>query len=382
MAFKTIDIVILAVLAICWIIQLLYYWIYLAKPYYHQRVVNKKGITFHSNCPPVSVIIYARNNAENLEKYLPVILEQNYPQYEVIVVDDCSNDDTDLVLKQMASYPHLYYTYIPPESKYVSRKKLALTIGIKATHYDHLLFLDADSYPVNSEWLGLMAQHFIRRKSIVLGFSVLEKRPFRYAAYDYFFSNLQMMSLALANRAYMGNGKNLGYNKSTLSWQRIFSDYSFLESGEDDLLVSELAKPDNVSVELSPESVVRVDMERWWMWEELKVKRMNTWSFYRKFPIVFWLIEKISRILFYSVLVFACVWLYPNWMMMGIPLTLFLLRFLTQWIVMNRTTKTLKLPKLHFDLLIFDLIQPFVNGYFYLYSLSQAKPREYRKYGK
>ena len=368
MVFETIDIVALVVLTFCWIIQLLYYWIYLAKPWYRRKTLDKGKIPFHPGSSPVSVIIYTQNEAKNLEQYLPAILEQNYSQFEVVVVDDCSSDDTETVLKQISSqYKHLYCTYIPPAKKHLSRKKLALTLGIKAAHYDNILFLDADSHPVSPNWLRLMAQHFTEQKKIVLGFSSLEKRPSRYAGYDYFFSNLQMMSMALMNRACTGNGKNFGYNKNELPWQRVFSDFSFLEAGEDDLLVNALATHDNVAVELSSDSVIQVNMDKRWMWYMLKTKRATTWPFYRTFPLVFWMIEKISRLLFYAASAFACVCFYPDWIAMGIVAALILTRFLTQWIVVNGTTKRLKLPKFHFDLLIFDLIQPFVDVFFFLY---------------
>ncbi|MDR2805174.1 MAG: glycosyltransferase [Dysgonamonadaceae bacterium] len=380
---ERIDILILTALFVCWVVQMIYYWVYLAKPYYYQRAVDKGKIAFSPALPPVSLIIYTRNEARNLEKYLPDILEQAYPLYEVIVVDDCSCDDTEDLLKHFRSqYKHLYYTYVPPDSRNVSRKKLALTLGIKAARYDNLLFLEAGSYPTSPDWLRLMARHFVGNKTIVLGFSTLKKCPMRYAVYDYFFSGLQMMALALMHRAYMGNGKNLGYAKSEFMRQRVFSDFSFLEAGDDDLLIGELAGPDNVSVELSPDSVIQVNMEELWSWKKLKIQRMTTWPFYRKFPIAFWNIEKLSRMLFYLLFMAALVWFSLNWEALGAVILLFLLRFLTQGVVINRTTRVLKLPKFGVLLLIFDFIQPLVNGYFYLCKRFKSRRQEFWKYGK
>ncbi|MDR1527039.1 MAG: glycosyltransferase [Dysgonamonadaceae bacterium] len=378
-----VDILVLTALFLCWIVQIVYYWVYLAKPYYYQRAVDKGRIRLHPATPLVSLIIYARNEAKNLEQYLPAILEQNYPQYEVIVVDDRSNDDTESILRRMSlRYKHFYYTYIPLEMKNISRKKLALTLGIKASHYDKLLFLEADSHPVSPDWLHLMARHFIGKKTIVLGFSALENQPSRYAVYDYFFSNLQMIVLALMHRACMGNGKNLGYSKSEFSRQRTFSDYSYMDAGDDDLLINELAGPDNVSVELTPDSITRVNIDEVWIWKELKVKRMITWSFYRKFSIVFWSIEKFSRILFYGLFIYALVWFFTHWLVIGVTVSLFLLRFLCQGLVINQTAKMLKLPKFHLNLLFFDFIQPFVNGYFYLYGIFQGRRKGFWRYGE
>jgi glycosyltransferase involved in cell wall biosynthesis len=383
MSLEGIDIYILAALFVCWVVQMLYYWVYLAKPYYYQRAVDKGKITFSPASPPVSLVIYARNEAKNLEKYLPDILEQAYPCYEVVVVDDCSSDDTENLLKRIRSqYKHLYSTYVPPDSRNAARKKLALTLGIKAAHYDSLLFLDAGSHPVSPDWLRLMARHFVGKKTIVLGFSALDECPFRYAVYDYFFSGLQMMALALVNRAYMGNGKNLGYSKNEFMRQRVFSDFNFLETGDDDLLISELAGPDNVAVELSSDSVTRVDMNELWNWKKLKIQRMTTWPFYRKFPIVFWNIEKLSRMLFYILFAGALVRFSLHGRVLGMVISAFLLRFLTQFVVINRTAKVLKLPEFDIRLLIFDFIQPLVNGYFYLCKRFKSRRKEFLRYGK
>ncbi|MDR2683657.1 MAG: glycosyltransferase [Dysgonamonadaceae bacterium] len=374
MLIGKIDMLILIALFICWMIQGLYYGFYLAKPLYYQRAVEKGKIMLHPATPRVSLIIYARNEAQNLEKYLPAILEQDYPQYEVILVDDRSSDDTESILQRTSlRYKHFYSTYIPQDVKNISGKKLALTLGIKAAHYDNLLFLEADTHPAGPDWLRLMARHFIGKTSIVLGFSTLEQPPFRYAGYDYFFSNLQMMVLALMHRTYMGNGKNLGYSKSEFARQRTFSDYGFTDAGDDDLLIGELAGPDNVAVELAPDSITRVNMDEAWFWKELKIKRMTTWSSYRKFSIVFWSIEKTSRILFYGLFLLALVRFFPQWRITGTIAGLFFSRFLCQWLVINQTAKVLKLPKFHWDLLFFDFVQPFVNGYFYLYGIFRSK---------
>jgi glycosyltransferase involved in cell wall biosynthesis len=327
--------------------------------------------------------MYARNEAANLEKYLPSILEQDYPLYEVIVVDDRSSDDTDDVLKRFAlQYKHFHRTYIPPESKSISRKKLALTLGIKAAHYDNLLFMEADSHPVSPDWIRLMAEHFTGKKTIVLGFSNLEGQPFQFASYDYFFSNLQMMSLALMHHPYMGSGKNMGYSKSEFFQRKGFAVFSFLDAGDDDLFINEIAGKENVAVELSPDSVTQVDMDAFWIWKDLKVRRMITRPFYKKFSVIFWDMEKVSRILFYMLFIWTVIWFFPNWILLGVLLFTFLIRLFTQLFVINKTASMLKLPNFCFTLPFFDFIQPFMDGYFYLYKIFVGKKKKYWKYGK
>ena len=107
--------------------------------------------------PSVSVIICASNEAEHLRQTLPLILEQDYPNFEVIVVNVGSTDDTDELLSQFkARYEHLYYSYTPQDTRYLSQRKLALTIGIKAAKNERLLFTEAFCEPVSPHWIKSM----------------------------------------------------------------------------------------------------------------------------------------------------------------------------------------------------------------------------------
>jgi glycosyltransferase involved in cell wall biosynthesis len=360
--------VILLLLTLFFLIIQLIYWIFLARPYFFRQSQEKKETVPESSQPPVSVIIYTKREAQNLETYLPSILEQEYPLYEVIIVNYNLNDDTDDVLKRLSfKYKHLYHTYLPEGSKILSRKKLGLTVGIKAAQYDALLFTETDCHPVDSAWISRMARNFTDKKTIVLGFSALEKPPSLYIAYDYFFSNLQMMSLAVMKHPYAGNGRNLGYSKNYFMQQKGFSRSNFLDAGEDDLFINEIARKENVAVELSPESVVRVNMDESRTWRELKRRRMLTQKFYKKFPVYFWRMEKWSRILFFTGWILTIIWVIADWIFLGITLFFFLVRLFTQLFVINKTAETLKLPKFYFTLPLFDFIQFFVDEYFYLY---------------
>ena len=127
--YITIEYILLAFLSVTFIIQIYFY----IHPYSSIIRKNKKekklGICNNDIQPSVSVIICAKNEAENLQSFLPLILEQEYPNYEVIVVNDGSFDNTSHVLKEMQSkYKELYVTGIPEDVNIISRKKLALTV--------------------------------------------------------------------------------------------------------------------------------------------------------------------------------------------------------------------------------------------------------------
>ena len=120
---------------------------------------------------PVSIIIYAKNDSENLKKHLPALLTQDYPEYQVVVINDGSSDDTDDTLKFFQNeYKHLYHTYVPSDARYLSRRKLAFTLGVKAAKYDILLFTEANCQPLSDQWLSAMVGGYTPETSIVLGY--------------------------------------------------------------------------------------------------------------------------------------------------------------------------------------------------------------------
>ncbi|MDR0799589.1 MAG: glycosyltransferase [Dysgonamonadaceae bacterium] len=372
-----VALILLSTLGACWLIQLFYYWIFLAKPYYYMQKMRKGKIEFSHAKPRVSLIICAKNETENLQAFLPSILEQNYPEYEVIIVNDDSTDDSEDALRRMENqYSHLYYTYIPQGTKNVSRKKLGIALGIKAAKYDTLLFTEADTYPVSDNWLSAMVRHFSHRETIVQGFSALEKRTGfmnKFAAYDYYFCNIQMMAMVLSRIPYGANGRNLAYHRVHFDSQKGYSKYRFLQGGEDDLFVKEVATKENMAVEMSPDSVVYIRREGLTEWTDFKISRAITRHFYSRGSLFFWRFESISRLLFVLAFLACLFYDFCNVILCGAAILTFAVRFYTQWFVINRTADPLKLEKYYFTLLFYDLMQPFVNLYFYIYRIFRGK---------
>lgn len=120
----------------------------------------------------ISVIMAVYDNARELEQYLPAFLTQEYEtDYEVIVVDESSTDETDDVLKlQKQSYPHLYTTFLPKPNRNVTRRKLALTIGVKAAKYDWVVISDIHSAPPSTEWLKEVADATDGTTDVIIGY--------------------------------------------------------------------------------------------------------------------------------------------------------------------------------------------------------------------
>ena len=163
--FETIGLSVLVVFAFSAAVQLFFYLVIYSRFAFFKTSIHK------SESIPVSIVICARNEGENLEKYLPLVLEQDYPDFEVIVVNDCSADDTEDVLKRLtAKYTKLRTTFIKEDEKFRHGKKLALTVGIKSARNEWMLLTDADCFPESNQWLAEMAKNFTGNSSIVLGY--------------------------------------------------------------------------------------------------------------------------------------------------------------------------------------------------------------------
>ena len=148
LTFDTTEKILLAATGVLFVIQILYYFCLYNRIHLHNRAVKRSNVHFSQELPPVSVIICAREESENLRRNLTAVLEQDYPQFEVIVINDGDTDESEDYLTLLEEkYPHLYHSFVPDSSRYISRKKLAVTLGIKASKYDWLVFTEADCRP-------------------------------------------------------------------------------------------------------------------------------------------------------------------------------------------------------------------------------------------
>lgn len=201
---------------------------------------------------PVSVIICARNEDDNLTEFLPKVLVQDYPEFEVIVVNDCSIDNTENVIDEFAKiFPNLKKVNIKEDDYYKHGKKFAVLVGIKGAKYEHLLFTDADCFPAGEQWLAGMAGQFTSSRDIVLGYGAYKKEPGflnRLIRFDAFLIAANYLSAAVKGKAYMGVGRNLAYKKSLFYKKKGFSKHYHIESGDDDLFINDACTADNTAV--------------------------------------------------------------------------------------------------------------------------------------
>ena len=328
--------------------------------------------------PAVSVIVCAHNEYDNLQDYLSILLEQDYPCYEVIVVDDSSEDGSDLLLERWSrQYGNLYHTFVPRGARVLSNKKLALTIGIKAAHYDYLLLTDADCRPESKHWIREMMKGFANQQTeVVLGFSpYFEKKGLlnHIIGYDTLFNGLQYMGMARAGKPYMGVGRNLAYKRETFFSVGGFKGLLGNRAGDDDLFVNRIANAANTVVVNNPNSIVwSVPKTTWREWFHQKRRHLSVSPQYRTKSKIQLTLEPLSRGIFYSCVLASAI--VGSIELISIALALFLLRLLVQLIIINISARRLNMRGYSLGLIAYDIILPLITLYMMLTQPLQKKP--------
>ncbi len=329
---------------------------------------------------PVSVVICARDEARNLEKNLPGLLGQDFPEYEVIVVDDASDDDTAEVLERMSrKYSNLRTTRIRKDPRFRQGKKLAVTIGLKAAKNEWVLLTDADCCPASPLWLSMMQKHFISQNEIVLGYGGYASKNGlldKLVRYDTSFIAMQYLSFALAGIPYMGVGRNLAYRRTVFFRNKGFASHLGIESGDDDLFVNEVARKENTAIEISHLShTISEQPYGWKEWIRQKRRHLTTGIHYRVFTKFLLGLEISGRVLFYTSFILLLTMFTPSW-----PLVtgLFAIRLIIMLVVFGLAVNRLNEKKLLLFSPIFDLVMILINIFCVTANLITQKQRRWR----
>lgn len=354
---------IVGVIGIAFIIQMFYYIYFYTGILSQEKKKRRAELPFLQSAPSVSVIICAKNESENLREFLPAVLNQKYHDFEVIVVNDGSTDETEQLLVDLKrQYSNLYSTYVPEDVKVMSSKKLALTIGIKAAHNEIILLTDADCKPVSENWISLMVRNFTDKKDFVLGYGAYEKKKGilgHLISYDTFFIALQYMGFAIRGVPYMGVGRNMAYRNKIFFDNRGFASILHLQSGDDDLFVNSNTNGINTRVETDSDSkTVSEPKETFSEWYYQKERHLSTSPFYKSKTQALIGIEVASRGLFYLAIVLTII-LAPA-MLKIIAGGVWLVRLITQMIIMNRTATVLAERHFYLSIIFFDILLPLI----------------------
>ena len=375
---NSIDWTLLGILLVLFIAQLYWYSRYLAAPARKLRGKGERLEVKGEREPGVSVVLAAHNERENLANYLQALLTQDWPEYEVIVVDDGSEDDTRQVVESyMVQDPRLHMTFVPYGARVGSTKKLALTLAAKAAKYDYLLLTDADCVPESNQWIRSMMAGFDESKDIVLGFSpYFEDKGHvnRLVRYDTLFNGLHYLGAALCGHPYMGVGRNLAYRKSLFFESGGFTHLMNNKAGDDDLFVNHVATKENTAVVLNRESYIwslpKKTMKEWWQQKRRHISVSPQYKSSTKARLAF---EPMTRGLWYLAIIVTVVGYEVS--LIGLAaMGLFLLRWIIQTAIINTSARRMWLkPFTMFSVLWFDITLPLVNLWMLVIPKKQSK---------
>lgn len=294
-------------------IQLVYYIVVFGKfSFVKAKKNNLKRI-------PISVIVCAKNEEENVSKFIPLLIQQDYPDFEIILIDDASSDNTLEVFEEFEkNHSNVRLVKVQNNEAFWGNKKFALTLGIKAAKKEYLLFTDADCYPTSKDWIAEMSSHFTMQKTIVLGYGAYEKVPNSFLnkliRFETLLTAVQYFSWARLGFPYMGIGRNLAYKKEEFFNVNGFIDHMKIRSGDDDLFINQAANKKNTTVCYTPNSFTYSEPKTTFKeWFAQKRRHVSTASFYKPF-------DKIQLGLFFLTQIFTLI------------LPIILLAFQFQWI--------------------------------------------------
>jgi glycosyltransferase involved in cell wall biosynthesis len=373
---------------VCFTVLALLFVVVLAQGFFYLWYYNKPMLAYKkgkgetsSETPSVSVIIVAKDECDNLNKNLPIILTQDYPDYEVIVVNDGSADDSEFVLKRLKEeYPHLYTTFAPASYENESRRQriLSLTIGIKAANKDVFLFTEADATPSGKDWIRSMVSALPPGKDIAIGYCRYRAPNgfwAKIALLDNLLFSLQYLSMAIRKKPFTGIYRNIAYRKKMFFDNKGFSSVLKYDNAEE-VFLNQIMKDDNTAVALGESSFVYSSLENYFEWKFIKVNYMRAKRRFSNLSFRVFYLETLTRYLLYAlfVAIVVCACAKGLWLYILAAVLLVAARFAIQSFILRKAAQHFHTDYQLSFLLVFDVLQTYYNNYFKRYSRKKFRP--------
>jgi len=370
-SYSSLSFIILIVFGVSLLIQLFYHWGVFSRVAFYKKKTVPKG---DAELEPVSVVICARDAYEYLTELVPALLSQDYPDFEVVIVNDCSDDETEEYLKDLArKEPKIKPVQLKQHLNFFNGKKFPLSMGIKSAKNDLIVLTECNCMPVNDLWLRSVVERYNGKTEIVIGYSPYMQRKSslnRLMRFDALQNGLLYLSAALKRHAYMGIGRNLSYRKELFYRNKGFISHYTTSVGDDDLFISQVANKRNTEVLIDAENTIRTTPTRSFrLWIRQKSSRYSTVSKYNARARLSLSLFYVSQLVFYvSFIALLCLNAQPaftitNGAVFYIPILVFffLLRFGTQLFIYHKASKRLGEKGLLPGLILYDLLFAFLS---------------------
>ena len=343
-------------------IQLFYYLFFFVRLALYKK--PKKSVHVEH---PISVVICARDEAENLANNLPGVLVQQYSTtHEIVLVNDNSEDESRYLLDEFKkSFKNLNIVTLTQDAKMINGKKFPLSMGIKSTKYETLLLTDADCVPASENWMQLMQDGYDDNIEIVLGYGAYKKKSGllnKLIRFETFHTALQYFSYALAGQPYMGVGRNLSYKKEVFFKNKGFSSINQMPSGDDDLFINQVSKRKNTAIVIDKDAHTLSEPKTSFNdWMTQKYRHYTTSKYYKKHHAFLLGLYAVSQFLVYPILIAALIFS-KEYILIA---SLWGARFIIQGTILRSTMKKLNELDLWPWYFLFDLWSVF----YYLFTL-------------
>ena len=262
-------------------IQICYHFSFLSFLFHKSKSANNKDTI------PISVIVCAKNEVDNLKKLIPHLLKQSHQNFELVLINDASTDTTLELMHQFQNKDkRIRVVNVENNEAFWGNKKYALTLGIKAAKHNHLLFTDADCIPSSDQWIEKMSEQFSIKKTIVLGYGKYQTKKNSLVnllvRYETILTAIQYFSYAKLGSPYMGVGRNLAYTRDEFYRVKGFINHIQIRSGDDDLFIKDAGTSTNTTISVDPESfTISKAPESFSAWFRQKRRHISTAQHYK-----------------------------------------------------------------------------------------------------
>lgn len=319
---------------------------------------------------PVSIVICAKNEEQNLRLNLPKIAGQNFKYIEIVLVNDASSDNS---LKEMQDFKlhfssdKLSIKIIDLDHKTTPGKKSALSYGINAAKNEYLILTDADCQPNSAEWVSEICSNFSDNKAIVLAYGAYQKieKSFlnKLIRFETLITAIQYFSYAKNGDAYMGVGRNIAYKKNLFKKSKGFSNHMHIQSGDDDLFIKDVANRNNTNICFTKNSFTiskpETSFKKWITQKSRHITTANHYKTHHKISLGLFYLSQLLFWLLAIILLMSDVYFFET-------LLLIIFRLIIWYSIIGRSAKLLDEKDLVFFAPLFEISLIFMQLYIYI----------------
>lgn len=353
----------LYILAGLFIVLLIYYLgIFAGSIFSKPHETNAKRI-------PVSVIVYAKNNSDELRSLLPVLLNQNYHQFELVLVNNASTDDTLHLIKEYAlMYPNIRIVDVVNNETFWGNKKYAVTLAIKASKYEYLVCIDADKKIHSNNWLVQLTSHFTLNKTIILGSFFYSKQKGFFNKYQRFFHTMQQIqSVAWTkiSQPYSLNLQQIAFKKEDFYTVNGFISHMQKPLFMNEYLVNDASTSKNTTICEHPDAMIETEALNKTDFKTFKNQQIQLLSNFKGSAAFKIKLFNLFQFLFFVIVIASFITI-EYWY---VTLAIVLLRYLIIWILFAKASKKFRYNDLAFYFPLFDLFYIFMQIQLFLGNL-------------